>query len=174
VRFSISQRFTGSTPRQVIDAYTDPALYATFEGLTKIGRPEVVDRRAGGSTVSLTLRMRFIADLNAAARRVVDPAKLSWLQHEDYDLSEMTAKVVFAPENYADRFSSSGGYRFAPDPDDPTRTVRTIDGDLRVRMLLVGGQVEGAVVSGLREHFAEEEPLVQHWLDRHRLDHQEA
>lgn len=170
MRFTITQRFSGATPGQVIAAYTDPALYATFEGLTKIGRPEVVDRRTDGSGVSLTLRMRFIAELNAAARRVVDPAKLSWLQHEDYDLGAMTAEVVFEPENYADRFSSSGGYRFAPDPDDPTGTVRTIDGDLRVRMLLVGGQVEGAVVSGLREHFAEEEPLVQRWLDQHPAD----
>ena len=32
--------------------------------------------------------------------------------------------------------------------------------------MLVGGQVEGALVSGLREHFAEEQPLVQRWLDQ--------
>lgn len=168
MRFTITQRYTAATPQQVIVAYTDPALYATFEGLTKIGTPEVVDRSGEGPAVSLTLRMRFIAELNAAARRVIDPAKLSWLQHEAYDLDALSARVVFEPENYADRFSSSGGYQFSADPADPSATIRTISGDLRVRMLLVGGQVEGAVVSGLREHFAEEQPLVQRWLDRGR------
>ena len=73
---------------------------------------------------------------------------------------------MFKPENYADRFSSSGGYEFAADPADPTATIRTISGDLRVRVLLVGGQVEGALVSGLKEHFGEEQPLVQRWLDQ--------
>jgi hypothetical protein len=168
MRFSIVQRFTGATPQRVIEAYTDPQLYPTLKGLTKVDTPEVVSREANGDTVALTVRMRFIAELNAAARRVVDPAKLTWLQAETYDLAALQAAVVFRPEHYADRFSSSGGYRFATDPDDPTATIRTISGDLRVRMLLVGGQVEGALVSGLREHFAEEQPLVQRWLDGRR------
>jgi hypothetical protein len=167
MKFTITQRFTGAAPARVVAAYTNSELYTTFEGLTKVARPEVVARDASGDHLSLTLRMRFIAELNAAARAVVDPAKLSWLQDEQYDLRTLSATVVFRPENYADRFSSSGGYGFAPDPDDASSTIRTITGDLRVRMMLVGGQVEGAVVSGLREHFAEEQPLVQSWLDAH-------
>jgi hypothetical protein len=168
MRFTITQRFTSATPRQVVGAYIDPDLYPTFEGLTRVGTPEVVARTSDDHQVSLTLRMRFIADLNAAARAVVDPAKLTWLQQEEYDLDRLEASVVFHPENYADRFSSSGGYAFAADPDDASATIRTISGDLRIRMMLVGGQVENAVVSGLREHFAEEQPLVQRWLDQHR------
>jgi hypothetical protein len=165
VRFSIEQRYAAATPADVMAAYTDPDLYASFDSLTKVAVPEVVERSADGDRVTLTLRMRFVADLNAAARAVVDPSKLSWLQDETYDLGAGTAGVVFRPENYADRFSCTGGYRFATDPNDPSVTTRTVDGDLRVRMMLVGGQVEGAVVSGLREHFAEEQPLVQRWLD---------
>jgi hypothetical protein len=167
VKFTITQRFTAATPERAMTAYTSPELYSTFAGLTKVAGPEVVARDATGDQVSLTLRMRFIAQLNAAARAVVDPARLSWLQDEDYDLRRLTATVVFRPQNYADRFSSAGGYAFGPDPYDASATIRTITGDLRVRMMLVGGQVEGAVVSGLREHFAEEQPFVQRWLDTH-------
>jgi hypothetical protein len=169
VKFTIVQRYRGATPGQVMAAYTDPALYATFHGLTKVAPPEVVSReQTEPSVVALVLQMRFVADLNAAARRVVDPAKLTWLQDERYDLGAANATVVFKPDNYADRFTSNGGYVFAPDPDEAGGTVRTISGDLRVRMMLVGGQVEGALVSGLREHFAEEQPLVQRFLDERR------
>lgn len=165
MKFTITQRFQNATPAQVMSAYTDPELYATFEGLTKVAPPGVVSRRQDGNVVSLVLQMRFVAQLNAAARRVVDPAKLTWLQEERYDIDSSTAAVVFRPDNYADRFTSEGGYSFQADDDG---TVRTIRGDLRVRMMLVGGQVEGALVSGLREHFVEEQPLVQRWLDQHR------
>jgi hypothetical protein len=166
VRFTIEQRYSSATTAEVIDAFTNPDLYASFDSLTKVAKTEVVDRAVDGARVTITLRMRFIAELNAAARAVVDPSKLSWLQDETYDLDAGKAEVVFRPENYADRFSCKGGYHFSPDASDPSATRRTIDGDLRVRMMLVGGQVEGAVVSGLREHFAEEQPLVQRWLDR--------
>jgi hypothetical protein len=166
MRFTIEQRFTSASPAEVIAAYTDPDLYASFDTLTKVAQPEVIDRQADGARVTLTLRMRFIAELNAAARAVVDPSKLSWLQDETYDLDAQRADVVFRPESYGDRFSCKGGYRFSSAGGDPSTTTRTIDGDLRVRMMLVGGQVEGAVVSGLREHFGEEQPLVQRWLDR--------
>jgi len=167
MKFEITQRFLATTPHDVVDAYTDPDLYPTLTGLTKVAPPEVVSHHVSDGRVTLGLRMRFVADLNAAARAVVDPAKLSWLQEERYDLRAMSASVVFKPESYADRFSSSGGYRFVVDPEDSRTTIRTVTGDLRVRMLLVGGQVEGALVSGLREHFAEEQPLVQRWLDEH-------
>jgi hypothetical protein len=165
MRFEITQRYTSATPDAVVGAYTDPDLYPTLTGLTKVAAPEVVSRAEEGDQIALVLRMRFVAELNAAARAVVDPAKLTWLQEERYDARAGTARVVFRPENYADRFSSEGGYRFVTDPDEPTATIRTVHGDLRVRMLLVGGQVEAALVSGLREHFTEEQPLVQHWLD---------
>lgn len=169
MKFTIVQRYRGATPEQVMAAYTDPALYATFHGLTKVAPPEVVSReQTDPCVVALVLQMRFVADLNAAARRVVDPAKLTWLQDERYDLRAANATVVFRPDNYADRFTSKGGYVFSPDPDEAGDTVRTISGDLRVRMMLVGGQVEGALVSGLREHFAEEQPLVQRFLDERR------
>jgi hypothetical protein len=167
MKFTISQRFTNATPARVMAAYTDPAMYPTLEGLTKIATPEVVSRDARDQTIDLTLRMRFIAPVNAAVRRVVDPAKISWLQHEHYDLDARTADVVFEPENYADRFSSSGRTQFGVDPTDASGTIRTITGDVRIRVMLVGGQVEGALVSGLKEHFAEEQPLVQRWLDDH-------
>ena len=38
--------------------------------------------------------------------------------------------------------------------------MRALSGDVKVRVLLVGGKVEGALVSGLREHADAEAMLV--------------
>ena len=142
-------------------AFTDPDLYRTYVGLTKVGAPEVLLHRVEGPTVHLQLRMRFVAPLSAAAQAVIDPARLSWVQDERYDLAARRASVVFRPDHYANRFSCTGGYEFSAEGGG---CVRIVEGDLRIRMPLVGGQVDRALVSGLREHVAEEQPLVARWL----------
>lgn len=164
MHFTVEQRYDAPA-YDVLAAYTDPAMYATFDGLSRVGTPEVLDRVAEGGRVTLRLRMRFIADLSSAARRVVDPAKLTWVQEEVYDLTTLRAQVVFHPDAYADRFSCAGGYAFLP--GDGEGSTRCIEGDLRIRIPLVGGQVERAMVSGLEGHFAEEQPLVARWLAAH-------
>jgi hypothetical protein len=164
MRFSIEQRFD-APPERVIMAFADPEIYPTMVGLSKVDTPQVLSADREGDQVHLQLRMRFIADLSSAARAVIDPAKLSWVQDEHYDLPKLTASIRFLPDNYADRFSCTGGHRFAPDGDG-TASVMHTEGDLKVRAPLVGGQVERALVSGLQEHFAEMQPLVAAWLAR--------
>ena len=67
------------------------------------------------------------------------------------------------PDHYADRFTCAGSYRFDAVPGGSRRRGQ---GDLRVRAFLVAGAVEGAIVSGLREHLADEVPVVEAFLDR--------
>lgn len=162
MRFSIEQRFTAA-PDVVLDTYLDPDLYPTLTGFTKVGTPEVLDVARAGDLVHLRLRLRFIAEVSPAVSAVVDPHKLSWVQNEVYDLRTRSTKVTFEPDHYADRFSCAGGYTFAD--DGAGGTVRTASGDLKIRVMLVGGQVEKAMVMGLTEHFDEERPQVQAWLD---------
>ena len=164
MRFSIEQRYD-APPDAVMAAYTDPDLYGTFHDLSKVAVPVVLSCERDGDHVHLRLQMQFIAELSSAARRVVDPSRIRWVQDERYDLARGTAAVVFRPDDYADRFSCSGGYTFTA-TGDGGRCLRTTAGDLRIRVPLVGGQVERAMVSGLREHFAEEQPLVAAWLQR--------
>ena len=67
------------------------------------------------------------------------------------------------PDHYADRLSCT--YRATLDASDGG-TRRVLSGSLKVRMLLVGGKVEGAIVSGLREHAVAETVLIDEWLRR--------
>ena len=110
----------------------------------------MIDHRHAGDTVRIDLRQRYTGDLPAAALAMIDPDKLSWVEQLEFDLRTSSAASVLVPDHYADRFSCSGRYTFA---DDAGRgTVRALSGDVKVRVLLVGGKVEGALVSGLREH----------------------
>ncbi|HVN51367.1 MAG TPA: DUF2505 domain-containing protein [Acidimicrobiales bacterium] len=156
MRFRTEQQYPAPID-QVLALYTDPTFYPTLSGLPKISAPEVVDHQRLGDQIRLSLRQRYTGDLPAAALTVIDPDKLSWVEQLEFDLRGATATSVLVPDHYADRFQCSGRYRFTATSHG---TTRELAGEVKVRVLLVGGKVEGALVSGLREHGEAEAAIV--------------
>jgi hypothetical protein len=161
VRFRLEQTFAAPADA-VAAAYTDPALYAAFADLPRAGRPEVVHHEVDDGTVHLDVRWAFTAPLSAAARAVIDPDRLSWLQRSTHDLATRTVTFRMLPDHYADRFSCQGRYRF--DDDGRGGTRRLNEGDLRIKAPLVARAVEGAILDGLREQLEAEVPLVERFI----------
>jgi hypothetical protein len=65
------------------------------------------------------------------------------------------------PDHYANRLRCNGTFRLE---DVPGGVRRVAEGDLRVSFPLVGGKVERAIVSGLREHAALEAGALRAWM----------
>jgi hypothetical protein len=158
MRFQIEQMISGPV-EAVARVYTESRFYELLGESPKLGRPEVLERREVGSVVHLSVRFRFTGNLSPAVTRVVDPAKLSWVEESVHDLEHHTVTFHMKPDNYADRLRFEGSYRFAPVGD--RQTQRTADGEVAVRAPIVGRAVEGAIVSGLREHLAAEVEVVE-------------
>jgi Protein of unknown function (DUF2505) len=161
MRFQIEQVIAGPVDA-VARVYTEPRFYERLGELPKLGRPEVLERREDGSVVHLAVRFRFTGHLSPAVAKVVDPAKLSWVEESDHDVEQHTVTFHMKPDNYADRLRFEGSSRFEEDGDGRTR--RLSEGDVVVRVPLVGRAVEGAIVSGLREHLAAEVAVVEEFL----------
>lgn len=127
----------------------DPDFLVVARGDAPIGDPELVRIDRAGDRVTVAIRWRFTGDLNAAARAILEPSRLTWVQESIHDLS--TRRVVFEihPDNYADRLTCKGRYLISDDHDGNT-TLR-IEGEVRVRALLVASQVERILVDGLTQ-----------------------
>lgn len=156
MRFTVDQHLRGA-PGEVASAYANPDLYLAFHDLPKMSRPEVLAHEASVDEVRLKIRYRFTGHLSSAARAVLDPARLTWVEDAVHDLPSLTTTFRMLPDHYGDRFSCSGSYRFEA---DGSGTRRHCDGQIKVRAPLVGGAVENAIVSGLREHLAAEVAVV--------------
>jgi hypothetical protein len=163
MHFRLEHRIAAD-PDAVARAYTDPALYPALAGLPKLGGAEVVSREELGEEVELRVRYRFTGHLSPAVTAVVDPGKLTWVEVARHDLANRRVTFRLEPDNYADRLSCAGEYRFE---EAGGATVRRTEGELKVRALLVGKAVEGAIVSGLDEHLTAEGPAVAAWLAEH-------
>ncbi len=147
----------------VARAYTDPALYAALGESPRLGKPEVLSRREQNGIVYLEVRHRFTGHLSPAVAKVVDPTKLTWIEHTIHHLSRLEVEFRLAPDNYADRLRASGRCLHRAEGDISRRVVT---GDVVVSGIpLLGKAVERAIVSGLQQHLAAEAPLVERFLE---------
>ena len=161
MRFTLEQ-VIGGPVGAVARIYTEPRFYEAIGDIGTLGRPEVLDRREDGTVVRLTVRYRFSGHLSPAVTSVIDPARLTWVEESVHDLEHHTVTFTVNPDHYADRLRCSGSSRFVAVAGGGTQ--RFAEGDVAVRAPLVGRAVEGAIVSGLREHLEAEVGVVERLL----------
>ncbi len=160
--FTIEQSLT-RPPAAVQEALLDPAFIAARADLPKLGDAELLECTRDGATAHLRVRLRFTAELSPAVTAVVDPKKLTWVDDARFDLVALHADHTIEPDSYADRLHSTYRSNLAP---DGSGTSRVLTGVVKVKMMLVGGKVEGAIVSGLRDYAVAEAELLNSWLAR--------
>jgi hypothetical protein len=154
MQFTIEQQLAG-----------DPAFITARAALPKLGDAELLESSRDGDTARQRIRLRFTAPLSPAVTAVIDPNRLTWVDDATYDLVAHVAEHRVVPDHYADRLRCS--YR-ATIELGPAGTCRVLVGAVKVRMPLVGGRVERAIVSGLSEHAAAEAELLDEWVARPR------
>jgi hypothetical protein len=164
VRFTIEQTFAGPLER-VEAAFVDPAYLERLSTLPKLGRPTLVHRVEADHLVHQWVKYAFVGDLNAAVRRVVDPARLTWVEESTIDRTTHHTTWRIVPDHYRNLLRASGSFQLSP--IDPDRTLRTTEAELKVTVPLVAGKVEQAIVSGLREHAELEQQVLDDWLREH-------
>lgn len=142
-------------------AQLDPAFVAQLGELPKIGHAELISQEADGDIVDQELRYVFQGDLSAAVRAVVDPNKISWILESRFERSAHRSTWRIIPDHYGERLTAHGTTHLVADGDS---TRRITDGTVKVHMALVGGRVERAIVSGLKEHAEAEAAALNRFL----------
>jgi hypothetical protein len=160
VDFTLHQEIPA--PVDVVDAaLVNPDFLTRMDELPKLGSAEVVANDRDGDIVRLQVRYLFQADLSAAVTRVVDPTKLTWIEDSTVDLSAHHTTCVIRPDNYANMLE--GSYEATIAASD-SGCVRTVTGKIKVRVPLLGGKVEKAIVGGLTENSDAQTLLLTEFL----------
>lgn len=161
MHFTIEQLFSG--PLQAVEsAFVDPAFLERLSALPNLGRPALVNRVEEGHLVHQWVKYSFTGEVNATVRRVVDPARLTWVEESTLDRRNHVTVWRIVPDHYRNLLRGSGTFRL--DAVNATQTRRTTEADIKVSVPLVGSKVEKAIVEGLREHAALEVEVLDRWL----------
>jgi hypothetical protein len=157
VRFRVENAI--ALPRETVEgAFLDPAFYQSLGEMPNIRAPELLSKEEVGEEVHLRLRFAFDGNLPGAARRVLDPDKITWVHEETVFPLEHRSEFRMIPEHYRDRMRCSGQIHFE---EVETGTIQRLEGDLSIRYPLVGHLVERAIVMGMRQHLTEEAKLLE-------------
>jgi Protein of unknown function (DUF2505) len=161
VHFTVDQPIAAPLDR-VERAFVDPAFYEALGAMPNIGDPEVLECIEGDSQLSLRVRYAFTGQLAAPARRVLDPAKLTWIVDSTVDKKTGATTFRMLPDHYADRLECFGSYVLSA--AGPDATMQHMEGELRVNYPVVGRLAERGIVLGLKEHIAQEARVVEEWV----------
>jgi hypothetical protein len=144
-------------------AYGSPAFYEGRAARDDIAVREVVGREASEDRILLQVRFAFTGSVSPAVRAVVDPGKMSWITQTEILLAEGRSSWVVLPDHYPDRLSASGVYRFEEGDAGPGTCDVEVEGDLKVRVPIVGRSVEKVIVGDLRAYIADEVTGIADW-----------
>jgi Protein of unknown function (DUF2505) len=140
-------------------AFVDPAFYQSLGDLAGISAPEVRSFAQSPDRVHMVLGYRFVGQLNGPAKRLLDPEKITWSQVTDVDLTARRTEVRMVPDNYQGLLSFAAWYELRSEGEDGC--TQHFEGDLRVRLPLLGPLAERAIGGSIRQNIADTAHLVE-------------
>jgi hypothetical protein len=145
MRFCVEHRFPAS-PAAVAALMVD-ADFVAGVALPDLARPEIVAREEHGSEVTLRVRYEFVGRLDPVAQRLVGRRRLTWLQDVTVDVALGRGRIDFTIEAEPDKVR--GAATVTLDDAGAGATRRIVEGELVVRVPLIGRAAERAIVPGL-------------------------
>lgn len=152
MKFTMTHTF--EVDRPTFEKYlNDPELIEMARAIPALKTRALVDYRENGKLRTWRFRVDAATEIPERARAVVKPEMLAWIEESTWDPDRHLFTWQIHPTHFADRLECRGTWALF---EEGPRTRRVIEGDLRVKVLLVGRIVEEFVVARVKEQFEAE------------------
>jgi hypothetical protein len=138
----------------------DPDFYAGLQ-LPDVELPEVISRTGNGDRVDIHVRFTYTGKLDPIARRIVGHDHVEWVQQLDIDCHALSCSLQVVPAIRTIPVSCTGGFVLR---NTETGCVRTLDGDLRIRVPLIGSRAERSLAPGIMRRLDLEAEALDRYL----------
>ena len=165
MRFEVSHPFD-APPEDVAAAMLDPDFQGTLTDIGDLHHREVLSLEGtpdGG--VRRSVRCVLSLDISGMAKSMLGDADPAWVQEETWNADRTHCEWTIHPEVAAELLSASGTIDIEGSSDKSTRSV---SGEVKVRVPLYGGKVEGWIVDGVSRAYDEEAERLAAWLEREK------
>jgi hypothetical protein len=138
-------------------ALFDPRLYSLLsENLESVKKVELLELKDEGREVRRKVRYVPSTEIPSFARGKIKPEMLEWVEDTTYDRErhQFDYRILpNIPERWHDRFASRGIYRLT---EMGGKVRRVIEGEVTIRVTLIGGMAERYVISQIKKNFDQE------------------
>lgn len=159
MKLAATHRFAASVA-QVCEGMGDPDFYAGLR-LPDVEPPEVIARTEQGDHVDVRVRFKYTGKLDPIARRIVGHDHISWVQRLEIDRAAQSCALQVVPEMGAVPVSCTGRFVLRA---EGAGCVRTLDGELRIRVPLIGSRGERSLAPGIMRRLDLEAVALDRYL----------
>jgi hypothetical protein len=149
-------------PEEVADVLLDKKFQSSLSHLGALSERKVLSQKkdADGRVVR---RIRCVLNLNISgvAEKFLGDSDPAWVEEATWHPDEMLWTWEVQPEVAADLLEASGEIELKASGKG---TKRIVAGKVKVKVPIYGGKVEGWVIAGLKEAYAEEAEHLTEWL----------
>jgi hypothetical protein len=163
VRFELEQQIPAPYD-EVVATLLDESYQRSLTDLPPLKDRELIEQRSldDGKVIRVT-RCVLAIDSGGAIKRFIGDGDPAWIEEATWhpDVSEWVWRII--PEVAKELLSADGTIVLHENGD---HTLRRVAGDVKVRVPLYGGKVEGWIVEGLEHTYEEEARRLLEWLER--------
>jgi len=129
-------------------------------GLTRT----LISREVKDGKIRRVVKVAPDREIPAPAAKVLGAAKIEYTETVEYVLGSGQAQWSTLSSVMTDKVDSRGTVRFAQTGDD---VVRSVDGDVTVKIPFLGGTVEKFIVSDVEKSYDKAAAFTRSWLAKH-------
>ncbi|HQY62939.1 MAG: DUF2505 domain-containing protein [Myxococcales bacterium] len=163
MKFRCEHRFTGITLAQYEKMYFDEAFNTELCKVLGLTR-SVVSYDVTDTKVKRVVRVAPNREIPAPAAKILGAAKIEYTETIEYVFGSGKADWSTVSSVMTDKVDSRGTVRFA---ERDGAVVRSVDGDVTVKITLLGGTVEKFIVSDVERSYEKAAEFTRDWLSKH-------
>jgi hypothetical protein len=151
-------------PAAAVAAGMTDAGFVEGLALPDVSPAEILDRRHDAEGDELRVRYQYVGQLDPIARRIVGDSHIAWVQVVTVQPDARRGTLTIDPVSLHGRVTCNATY--ALDPAVDGSTLRTLDGELVIRVPVIGRTAERRVLEGVLRRLDIEADALREWLRR--------
>lgn len=160
MHFKAEHRIRGIQLADFEFLYFDEAFNEALCVAVKLKRQCLVRTIAGGR-LHREVKVGPDREIPPAAAKILGGSRIEYTEILDYTVGSMRGTWKTVSSLLTDKVDASGTFSFRQDGAD---VVRVVEGEVKVKIMLVGGVVEGFIAADVEKSYAQAAEFMQGWL----------
>lgn len=148
------------TPERFWEMYWDDGFDEMLRRDSTVHR-DVLEERTEGDVVIRRVRFTPDKELPAAAAKLIGATKLVYEQENRWDKRNSTMHWRVIPTILPGKLDAQGLFKVVA---TPTGCEQVVDGEIKVNVMLIGGQIEKAVIAEVEKSYEKMAETCREWL----------